>query len=157
MYLEIYLEIQNLENLSYSKDLISSKLVSKKRYQIWIKVGQSQNEFLASAHTTQNLQNKWSKISDLGINIFGLKFGFSEKATKFEKIFIVLLTRAACSVRATAYTSKSRQRLFKTMMKCGLLFFEFQVVCSNLPKDQPDICQKFGWFFWGFENNKNSF
>ena len=39
MYLEIYLEIQNLENLSYSKGLISSKLVSKKRYQIWIKVG----------------------------------------------------------------------------------------------------------------------
>ena len=30
-----------------------------------------------------------------------LKFGFSEKATKFEKIFVVLLTRASCSVRAT--------------------------------------------------------
>ena len=30
-----------------------------------------------------------------------VKFGFSEKATKFEKIFIVLLTRASCSVRAT--------------------------------------------------------
>ena len=43
-----------------------------------------------------------------------LKFGFSEKATKFEKIFVVLLTRASCSVRATAYLSKSRQRFFKT-------------------------------------------
>ena len=38
-----------------------------------------------------------------------LKFGFSEKATKFEKIFIVLLTRALCSVRATGYSSKSRR------------------------------------------------
>ena len=27
-----------------------------------------------------------------------LKFGFSEKATKFEKIFVALLTRASCSV-----------------------------------------------------------
>ena len=43
-----------------------------------------------------------------------VKFGFSEKATKFEKIFIVLLTRASCSVRATAYLSKSRRRFFKT-------------------------------------------
>ena len=32
-----------------------------------------------------------------------LKFGFSEKATKFEKIFDVLLKRASCSVRATVY------------------------------------------------------
>ena len=47
-----------------------------------------------------------------------LKFGFSEKAIKFEKIFVVLLTRASCSVRATAYyLAKSRRRfLFK---KCG--------------------------------------
>ena len=44
-------------------------------------------------------------------------FGFSEKATKFEKIFFVLLTRASCSVRATAYLSKSRQRFFQN--KCG--------------------------------------
>ena len=36
-----------------------------------------------------------------------IKFGFSEKATKFEKIFVVLLTRASCSVHATAYLSKS--------------------------------------------------
>ena len=41
-----------------------------------------------------------------------VKFGFSEKATKFEKIFVVLLTRASCSVRATAYLSKSRRRFF---------------------------------------------
>ena len=43
-----------------------------------------------------------------------LKFVFFEKATKFEKIFVVLLTRASCSVRATAYLSKSQQRFFKT-------------------------------------------
>ena len=41
-----------------------------------------------------------------------VKFGFSEKATKFEKIFVVLLTRASCSVRATTYLSKSRRRFF---------------------------------------------
>ena len=44
-----------------------------------------------------------------------LKFGFSEKATKFEKIFVLLLTRASCSVRATTYLSKSRQILKKKM------------------------------------------
>ena len=37
-----------------------------------------------------------------------LKFGFLENATKFEKSFVVLLTRALCSVRATAYLSKSQ-------------------------------------------------
>ena len=43
-----------------------------------------------------------------------IKFGFSEKATKFEKIFVILLTRASCSVRAKAYLSKSQRRFFKT-------------------------------------------
>ena len=43
-----------------------------------------------------------------------VKLGFSEKATNFEKIFVVLLTRASCSMLATAYLSKSRQRFFKT-------------------------------------------
>ena len=43
-----------------------------------------------------------------------IKFGFSEKATKFENIFVVLMTRALCSVRTTAYLSKSRQRFLKT-------------------------------------------
>ena len=35
-----------------------------------------------------------------------IKFGFTEKATKFDKIFVVLLTRALCSVRATGYSYK---------------------------------------------------
>ena len=43
-----------------------------------------------------------------------VKFGFSEKATKFEKIFVVLLTRLSCSVRVRADLSKSRQIFFKT-------------------------------------------
>ena len=46
--------------------------------------------------------------------IWPVKLGFSEKATKFEKMFVVLLTRASCSVRATAYLSKSRRRFLKT-------------------------------------------
>ena len=41
-------------------------------------------------------------------NSRSLKFGFSEKATKFEEIFVILLTRASYSVRATAYLSKSQ-------------------------------------------------
>ena len=41
------------------------------------------------------------------LTLFQVKFGFSEKATKFEKIFVVLLTIASCSVPATAYLSKS--------------------------------------------------
>ena len=32
---------------------------------------------------------------------------FAEKAAKLKKIFVVLLTRESCSVRATAYLSKS--------------------------------------------------
>ena len=43
-----------------------------------------------------------------------LKFGFSEKATKFEKIFVILLKRASYSVRATVYLSKSLRRFLKT-------------------------------------------
>ena len=45
--------------------------------------------------------------------MWSLKFVFSEDATKFEKIFGVLLTRASCSVRSTAYLSKSRRIVFK--------------------------------------------
>ena len=43
-----------------------------------------------------------------------VKFGFSEKARKFEKVFVVLLTRAPCSVHAKVYLSKSQRRFFKT-------------------------------------------
>ena len=38
-----------------------------------------------------------------------VKFGFSEKATKFEKKIVVLLTRESCFVRATVYEDFSKQ------------------------------------------------
>jgi hypothetical protein len=38
--------------------------------------------------------------------LYLVKFGYSEKATKFEKNVVLLLTRASCSVHATAYLSK---------------------------------------------------
>ena len=43
-----------------------------------------------------------------------LKFGLSRRPQNLKKIFVVLLTRASCSVRATAYLSKSRRRFLKT-------------------------------------------
>ena len=50
-----------------------------------------------------------------------LKFGFSEKATNFEKIFVVLLTRALCSVHTRgAHNSvlvKKSKKIFQN--KCG--------------------------------------
>ena len=60
-----------------------------------------------------------------------VKFGFSEKATKFEKIFVVLLPRASCSVRASAYLSKSGRRFFKTNVD-KLYYTNFKaVIYSN--------------------------
>ena len=54
------------------------------------------------------------------------KFVFSEKATKFEEIFVVLLTRASCSVHAIALLSKSRQRVFRN--KCGqVVLYKLQI------------------------------
>ena len=44
------------------------------------------------------------------------KFGFSEKATIFEKIFVILLTRASCSVRATARTCQKVDEDFSKQM-----------------------------------------
>ena len=55
----------------------------------------------------------WSAIVLIRKPSHWLKFAFSEKATKLKKIFVVLLTRASCSVHATAYLSKSRRRFFK--------------------------------------------
>ena len=60
-----------------------------------------------------------------------VKFGFSEKATKFEKIFVVLLTRALFSVGATAYLSKSWRRFFKTnVVKSYYTNFKRLFVCQ---------------------------
>ena len=65
------------------------------------------------SHLLETLKLELSTSATL-VEEVEVKFGFSEKATKFEKIFVVLLTRASCSVRATAYLSKSRRRFFKT-------------------------------------------
>ena len=48
-----------------------------------------------------------------------LKFGFSEKATKFEKIFVVLLTRASCYCARNSILVKKLTKIF--FFKCGLL------------------------------------
>ena len=67
--------------------------------------------FEKKVHTCANII--WFSVTSVA-ELY-LKFGFSEKATKFEKKnFVVLLTRGSCSVRATAYLSKSQRSFFKT-------------------------------------------
>ena len=80
-------------------------------------------------------------FKSLAYEIFWLKFGFSEKATKFEKIFVVLLTRVLCSVRATAYLSKRRQRFFKTNVVKSYYtdFNSFITVVKELPPKNCSI------------------
>ena len=84
-----------------------------------------------------------------------LKSVFSEKATKFEKIFILLLTRAWCSVPATAYLSKSQRRFFKTnVVKSYHTNFIIQMFClsSNLK-----IFSRLYLLFCGSYLNKSGF
>ena len=63
--------------------------------------------FMCSVHHTFLINPVWHGTGYFYPLLSLLKFGFSEKATKFEKIFVVLLRRASCSVRAIAYLSKS--------------------------------------------------
>ena len=64
-----------------------------------------------------------------------LKFRFSEKATKFEKIFVVLLTRASCSVRATAYILvKKSTKIFQN--KCGQVVL-YKLYLSETSRQLP--------------------
>ena len=65
----------------------------------------------------ENLKSQVSVQFELDLKVSRIKFGFSEKATEFEKIFVELLTRASCSVRAAVYLSKRRRRFFQN--KCG--------------------------------------
>ena len=74
-----------------------------------------------------------------------LKFGFFEKATKFEKIFVVLLTRASCSVRATAYLSKIRRRFFKTNVV--KLYYTNFTPFINFKKAQAVLLLIVNWYF----------
>ena len=72
----------------------------------------------------------------LSIWIRTVKFGFSENATKFEKIFIVLLTRASCSVRATAYSVDSIKHtvLLRILLQFFLLVSIKSTVHWKLPR-----------------------
>ena len=72
-----------------------------------------------------------------------LKFGFSEKATKFEKIFVVLLTRASCSVHATAYLSNSRRRFFKTnVVTSGIIqTLQIYLIFGGFLTFGPTVCR----------------
>ena len=49
-------------------------------------------------------------------NLLHTKFGFSEKATKFEKIVVVLLTRASCSVCGQQCTCQKVDKDFLKQM-----------------------------------------
>ena len=80
---------------------------------------------------TTDFMKELSAIRNINRQVFALsnvvKFGFSEKATKFEKIFVVLLTRPSCSVCATAYLSKSRRRFKKKMWTSRYINFTFKL------------------------------
>ena len=63
---------------------------------------------------TRTMCLRWYQRRFDYIFYFSLKFELSEKAIKFEKIFVILLTRASCSLCETAYLPKSRRRFFIT-------------------------------------------
>ena len=52
-------------------------------------------------------------IGGSGNSLRKVKFGFSEKATKFEKVFIVLLARASCSVCKNSVLVKMSTEMFQ--------------------------------------------
>ena len=54
----------------------------------------------------------WNPSLSVFFFIFYVRFGFPEKATKFQKSLSYFWV--SCSVRATAYLSKSQRRFFKT-------------------------------------------
>ena len=95
-----------------------------------------------SDHTPElyEIQVNFSKKKKWNIektNLFDyLKFVFSEKATKFEKIFVVLLTRVSCSAHVTAYFSKSWRRFLKiNVVKSYYTNFNYRLLFLDpLPK-----------------------
>ena len=81
-----------------------------------------------------------------------VKFGFSEKATKFEKVFVLLLTRASCSVRTTAY-SRVRNKHSSTLI-LFLTFFQGLRAYSGLHRahlSSISIMYKWGYAY-SFDN-----
>ena len=75
-----------------------------------------------------------------------VKFGFSKKATKFEKIFVVLLTRASCSVHATAYLSKSWRRFFKTNVV--KLYRQQNTLMNNYTAKMSLVPDDWDWIYY---------
>ena len=67
---------------------------------------------LESAIISRVLQRLQIKLRNMH-----LEFGFSEKATKFEKVFVVLLTRVSRSVRATGYLQMWTSRIKQTLTR----------------------------------------
>ena len=78
---------------------------------------------------------------------------------KFDKIFVVLLTRALCSVGATVYLSKSWRRFLKLMwtsiiqtLQFQMTFFYFRSLCTNridhasYEKEKKNVGLKRSWF-----------
>ena len=112
---------------------------------------------------TTDFMKELSAIRNINRQVFALsnvvKFGFSEKATKFEKNFVVLLTRALCSVGATVYLSKSWRRFLKLMwtsiiqtLQFQMTFFYFRSLCTNridhasYEKEKKNVGLKRSWF-----------
>ena len=71
-------------------------------------------------------------LTGLEANPSPLQFIYSEKAAKFEKIFVVLLIRASCSVRATETCQKVDEDFSKQMWSSRniqiLPFYFYQVI-----------------------------
>ena len=93
------------------------------------------NNCLNELNELQLCEVSWNLISNgcWKFQLSILKFGFSKKATKFEKIFEVLSTRASCSVRTKAYLSKSWRRFFKTNVVKSY-YTDFKNKKSFIPK-----------------------
>ena len=131
---------------------------------------------LVSIHTTQNSQNKWSKISDLETNIFGLKMMMKSGLEFFILKFYQPLQSCCCPVQkslprkaelawqVSRYLFKIKNSrplfiiIFKPKMLVSrseillLLFYEFQVVCTecSLKMGLDPLISKFIFLYFSF-------
>ena len=71
--------------------------------------------------------------------------GFLRRPQNLKKIFVVLLTRASCSVRATEYLSKSWQRFLKTNVV--KLYYTNFTPFINFKKAQAVLLLIVNWYF----------
>ena len=92
---------QQEEDLKHNDSIVSLSSLKYRDYSI------RSRSWIDAAHELKptKIQIFWEGHKNLKESYPGflltLNFGFSEKATKFEKILIVFLTRVSCSVRAT--------------------------------------------------------